>query len=112
MFTQRIIVKNVFFCFPQFDIHFLFCCHIVIYIIDWIFILLFNDIRLKYILQIPYFALSKSGSCVTQPPRGVVILKGNFAQNQLYFPPIQNVSLQRPPHNWNQFDVSPWLSFF
>ena len=73
MFMQRIIVKKVFFCISPVQ-HKLFCFAATLWFISLnrIFIWLFNDIRLKCILQIPYFALSKSGSCATQPLRGVV----------------------------------------
>ena len=45
MFTQRIIVKNdFFFLFVSSTLNLLFCCHIVVYIIEWDFYLAFNDI--------------------------------------------------------------------
>ena len=34
MFTERIIVKNVFFVFASLTISLLFCCQIVVYIIE------------------------------------------------------------------------------
>ena len=72
MLTERIIVKNVLCSRVQ---HKLFCfattkCFISL---NRTFIWLFNDINLKYILQLPYLILLKNGSCTIQPLRGVVL---------------------------------------
>ena len=40
--------------------------------LDRTFIWLFNDINLKFILQLPYFILPKNRSRMIQPLRGVV----------------------------------------
>ena len=65
MYTQMIIVKKIFFVFPGSKYSVLFCCHIILYIIEWGFIWLFYDIKLKSILLIPYSILLKNESCLT-----------------------------------------------